>query len=335
MPDLETNFTTAFNLKLVETSKIIGTLATEFSLWAEEMTDRDDTWQFWSQFVFVDGIAYVGQFLAMRSGDWHLRQASIKLMARVFTAFDHQIYQKVISQHLADVLCMPPSILTMFQQGAFVVSISGRTWHSVGIDEAHEMLINKQCKTAMCRPTPDYINRIAQYIPYQTKLLENIRHQLFPEVKPKLLSVDSPFSSNRNDGKFEQNVKVQVETIQSTSLFDISMNNRGLFNPFTNKKAMEQQCHDLLNFRTIGQEGYELRIAYFILRQPSVQVPNRKRRMQTFSVRQAKTRRVSQLEKDKHLILTVMKKKMQYSKKNWQAYRQARRTDAGIPYFNM
>ena len=123
-PPLGTSqFTTAFNLKVAETSKMIGTLATKFSLWVEEMTGRDDTWQFWSQFVFVDGMAYVGQFLAMRSGNWHLRQASIKLMAPVFTAFDHQIYQKVISQHLADILCMPPSILTMFQQGAFVVSV--------------------------------------------------------------------------------------------------------------------------------------------------------------------------------------------------------------------
>ena len=30
----------------------------------------------------------------------------------------------------------------MFEQGALVVSITGRVWHSVGINEAHEMLIN-------------------------------------------------------------------------------------------------------------------------------------------------------------------------------------------------
>ena len=42
-PDLETNFTTAFNLKVAETTKIIGTLATEFSVWVVEMTGRDDT----------------------------------------------------------------------------------------------------------------------------------------------------------------------------------------------------------------------------------------------------------------------------------------------------
>ena len=315
MPDSERNFSKAFNSKLADINKTIGALATEFSLFVKKRADEDDTWKFWRQFVFQDAMAYVGQFLAMRSGDWYLRLASVKLMAPVFTAFDHSTYQKVISQHLADILCMPPPILAMFQQGAFVVSVCGRTWHSVAIDEAHEMLINKQCKTSMSRPTEDYINRVAHYIPYRTKALENLRHQLFPEATPKLLTVESPFSLNRNDHKFEQNVKVQVETIQSSSLFETTIKNRGLFNPFTNQKATQQQSHDLLNFRQIGQEDYELRIAYFILRQPSVEAPNRKRRMQTFSVRQVKTRRVSQLEKDKRLILAAMKKKMQYSKK--------------------
>ena len=30
---------------------------------------------------------------------------------------------------------MPTTILAMYQQGAFVVSINGRPWHSVAIDE--------------------------------------------------------------------------------------------------------------------------------------------------------------------------------------------------------
>ena len=106
------------------------------------MSNADDTWKFWIEFVFQDTMAYVMLFLAMRSGNWQLRMASIKLMVPLFSAFDHNTYQKVIAQHLADVLTMPPNILTMFQQGAFVVSIRGREWHSVRLDEAHEMLIN-------------------------------------------------------------------------------------------------------------------------------------------------------------------------------------------------
>ena len=60
-----------------------------------------------------NAMAYVGLFLAVRSGDWELRVASMKLMAPVITAFGHQTYQKLISQHIADMFCMPPSILVM------------------------------------------------------------------------------------------------------------------------------------------------------------------------------------------------------------------------------
>ena len=69
----------------------------------------------------------------------------MKQMAAVSTAFDNQTYQKLISRHIFDVLKIPESVLTMLLQGAlnFVVSISGRPWHSVGIDEGHEVLINK------------------------------------------------------------------------------------------------------------------------------------------------------------------------------------------------
>ena len=79
--------------------------------------------------------------------------ASVKSMAAVFTAFDHTTYQKRITQHLQDIATMLAPILTMFRQGAFVVSVTGRPWHSVGIDEGHKMLINKDCKTSIIRPS--------------------------------------------------------------------------------------------------------------------------------------------------------------------------------------
>ena len=308
-------FRDMFNHKVAEIGKLTGINYLQFEEFLQSMADQDDTWRFWKQFVFEDAMAYVGLFLALRSGDWNLRMASLKLMAPVFTAFDHPNYQKLISQHLADVLCMPSGFITAFQQGAFVVSITGNNWHSVAIDEAHEMLSNKECKTSITRPTHEYINRIAHYLPYRTTALENARKQLFPETKPKDNTINSPFSSDSNDYKFEQNVLAIMHTINRKSLLDVTIDNRGLLNPFSGKQATPQQSHDLLHFRTIGQQEFLLRVAYFILKQPSVQAPNRRRRMQTFSERQVKTRRVSQLEKDKRLVLAAMKKKMQYSNK--------------------
>lgn len=103
--------------------------------------------------IFMDAMAYVSLFLAIQSGDWHLRMSSVKSMAPVFSAFDHPTYQKLISNHISDLLSFPQSILLMFEQGGFVVNISGRSWHSVGIDESHEMLINKHCKMSVTKPT--------------------------------------------------------------------------------------------------------------------------------------------------------------------------------------
>ena len=57
-------------------------------------------------------------------------------MAPVFSAFDHLTYKKLIAQ----------SILDFFHIGGFVVSLTANPWHSVAIDEAHEMKINKECK---------------------------------------------------------------------------------------------------------------------------------------------------------------------------------------------
>ena len=99
-------------------------------------------------------------------------------MAACFSAFDHPIYQCLISNHIVDVLHMPKPLLAFFMQGGFVVS---RHFHSVGIDEAHEMLINKQTKQAIVRPSKDYIDRISRYIPYRMKSLSNLKQKLFPE----------------------------------------------------------------------------------------------------------------------------------------------------------
>ena len=52
-----------------------------------------------------------------------------------------QLHQRLVAIHTSDVLSMPQPLLTILQQGGFIVSINAWPWHSVGIDGAHEMLV--------------------------------------------------------------------------------------------------------------------------------------------------------------------------------------------------
>ena len=118
----------------------------DFQSFVQQQSEVDNTWKFWERFVFQDCLPYITMFIAIRSGNWAMRMAAIKLMAADFSAFDHPTYQRLITSHVLDVLQMPCEILSQFEKGGFVVSICGREFLSVGVDEAHEMLMNKHTK---------------------------------------------------------------------------------------------------------------------------------------------------------------------------------------------
>ena len=205
------NFTHAFNHYLSLISEQYRQYFEGFKSYVQKMAWTDDTWRFLVQFVFEDMMAYISLHLAIGSGNWDLRVASMKSMAAVFTAIDHTTYQKLITQHLEDIATMPAPILTMFRQGAFVVIITCRPWHSVGIDEGHEMLINKDCKTSIIHPLPVYINRIAQHLPYSSKAIKNLQGKLFPTTSEK---ATTSYTTNPNDYKTEQNVNAIVSLLE-------------------------------------------------------------------------------------------------------------------------
>ena len=113
-----------------------------------------------------------------------------KGMAALFFAFNRPHYQKLIVQHLSDLLVMPKEILEHLQSGKFVASLSGRPGHSVAIDEAHEMKINKDFKTSIVRPSTENMNRLSLYLGHRTKLIENLKRQLNqPTSKPNNTSL--------------------------------------------------------------------------------------------------------------------------------------------------
>ena len=85
----------------------------DFMKYIEEQSSQNQTWKFWSQYVFHDCFVYVALHLAIRSGKWDLRTAAIISMAALFTAYNRPTcnYQKLIAQHINDLLTMPQEVI--------------------------------------------------------------------------------------------------------------------------------------------------------------------------------------------------------------------------------
>ena len=285
----------------------------DFTTFLREESSKDRTKQFWCQFVFQDCYAYVCLYMAIRSGNWDLRMGAIKSMAALFTAFDRPKYQKLIPQHIVDLLTIP-EVLSHLKKGGFTVSIRGRAGHSVGIDEAHEMCINKDCKEYITRPSADYINRTAKFLPVRAQAMKNMEKQV---ISDKLANSGSPKSVTSIHGtglshRLEMNVRSQVQKLELSSI-TASNTDSCLRHLFNKKDLSPDQSHDLMNFRHIGQTEYERRVQYFILRTPSIKTPKRLKRLLTFTERKSRRKKVSDIEKERKLQIECWKKRVAYA----------------------
>lgn len=292
---------------------------TSFNEFVKQKSFEDDTWKYWIQFLFKDCFAYIGLYLAIRGSNWQLRLASLKLMAPLFSAFDRDVYQRIIPHHLTEIHHYPQHILQNLQAGGFTVSITGQHWHSVALDEAHEMGINKDLKLATTYPTPSYLQKTSLFFNYRIDAYKNFLHQLFPNKNNQSHS-SSVIDDSKTSLQKEQNIKHMCAYINKSSLFSVQTTNHGVVNCFTSQKATHEQQHDMLHFREIGTESYLNFITHRILMITSTdQAPVRKKKILTMNKPKSTKRRVTRKEKEAKLVTKCLRRRLAWASRSNQS----------------
>ena len=290
------------------------TLHDNFIAFVRELASKDDTWKFWHDFVFHDCLAYVGLYYAIRGGIWNLRMASLKEMCPIFTAFDRVNYLKILPQHFSEILCLPEHIKQCFEKGGFVCNIRGTRMHAVALDEAHEMLVNKDIKTSVVRPSKEYLNKIMYYYPIRAKVCQTLKEQIYPPTS-SLKKTVSIFDSTPYAARCVENIENMKAKLQDLCVLAIVEDNRGLL-ALDGKVATPEQHKDLMSFRDIGQQYYEAYVKYYILRDPSAQVPLRLRRLQNFSIKKSQVlKKIKQKEREQNIVSRCIRRQLAWSVK--------------------
>lgn len=197
--------------------------------------------------------------------------------------------------------------MDQLHKGAFTVHLTEGNGHAVGLDEAHEMCINKDSKYAVVRPSPDMMEKIANFMPFRSKCLNNLKRQLSMEKQP--IDTTLPIATSR-DRIADVNIEAMLDMMEESGMIGTEKSEAQLRNPFTSVVATPEQQNDLLTFRKTGQMEYENYISYRILHTPSTNAPCRRKRLQTFSTAKSTQKKIKQIDKDHKLFQTCMKKQL-------------------------
>ncbi|XP_064384664.1 uncharacterized protein LOC135333611 [Halichondria panicea] len=285
-----------------------------FDEYIQKRESENKTVKFWIEFIFRTCVGYIALYCAVRTGQWDLRMAAIKLMVPIFTAFDRPRYQQLIPQHIRDMYNLPGDVRANLEKGGFTVSLLGRPGHSIGIDEAHEMCINRECKEFVSRPSAETITRISLFLPIRAEAMKNIEQQLFKKQKIDITPIKSLYAtSNDNESrKLEGNIKKQVNKLESCSLVTSTCND-ALCHLFNKKQLTPQQEHDLINFRSIGETEYRNRVQYYILKTPSVKPPKHRKRLLTFTEKLGRRKKGSEIERERKIQIELWKRRVAHA----------------------
>ena len=254
-------------------------------------------------------------------------------MAPVFAAFDRDYYARILPHHLAEIQHFPATILSYLEKGNFAVNLTGQRWRAVALDEAHEMCINKDLKTAVVRPTKPYLQKTCLFFNCRIKLYKNLIQQLFPEQLVHQLQPSDILDRSPQAYKYEENIKHMCQLVKANSLICSDLQTgRELLNIFTGQLATNEQACDMLSFYQIGEQAFHNFVKYNILEVPSTpRAPMRQHKLLTMNTSKNRKVRSTPKEREQRQVITCLKRHLAWARHNKQPHTAAEEQFCELP----
>ena len=100
-------------------------------------------------------------------------------------------------------------------------SITGKHMRSVALDEAYEMLVNKDLKTTIIYPSKAYLDHMLFYYPVRSMVLNAVKYAILLDADVTKSSKVSVFDHSSLSAMTEDNVKCMVTKVQSSNTLDV------------------------------------------------------------------------------------------------------------------
>ena len=159
----------------------------------------------------------------------------------------------------------------------------------MALDKAHEILINKDMKKVITRPSKEYIQQMAGYHQHRASCLLNLA---------QVLSSTSE-TSYKNYTKDKVNIQSMLQDISDKNLLPTTnTTTTTLRNSFTGQVATGEEHQHLQTFRTVGQEEYNNHVKHTYIKKNSTKIVARRQRLKTFTKPKANKPRQRERQKD-------------------------------------
>ena len=83
-------------------------------------------------------------------------------------------YEELILTNLYDYLIFPQDLLDKLMEGKWTVSLKGKPYHNLAIDEGHECVINRRLKQITSRPSHFRTVQLADFMAYLDVILYGV-----------------------------------------------------------------------------------------------------------------------------------------------------------------